>query len=481
MPNPLRSRLVLVFLLAAATAAGAACVAGANAPNWAAPQVAAVTKVGILGSSASGFRPQAPLTQSALADATTAADAAQQPPAATEAPTPQLVTLTGSFGDGAVLAGVEPLTIDAPGRVLDHVDFAVDGTGVATATASPFELDLDTSKLADGAHQLAVNAWFSGGGHAIAVFGVLVANDGESAPTTPATVALTIAKSSLPPAAPVTPTEPPVTHTLYRATAPTATVTMKHLDAVLVSYLGLGNAAREIQSTLAAAGLHPPANTGTEAVARMLGLRLNHPAAEDSLELLPLQPATRAEAAYSFARVLQLDPSALAGVQQAADSFTLPTLSPWQQRILTTAVHYVGYPYVWGGTSPTAETLFGVHSVGGFDCSGLVWRVYKLTPYAGEGDLAGVLRGRTTYQMSGEVGRSLRIPAPKLQPADVMFFGANGPKSSPDVVDHTALYLGNGWFVQSSGEGVTVLPFAGYYTSYFAWGRRPLREAGLSG
>jgi cell wall-associated NlpC family hydrolase len=481
--NPSRSRPVAGVLLAAAVAAVAACAAGAGTSSWAAPQVAIVTKVGILGTSPAAFRPQAALTQAALVDATRAADSVQQPsaPTQTAAPAPAPVILTGSFGDGAVLAAVEPLTIDAPGRSLDHVDFAVDGTGVATDTASPFELDLDTAKLADGPHRLAVNAWFAGGGHAISVFSVTIANDDEAAPTTPATVALPIAKSTLPASpTPAPPTQPSTTHTLYRATNPTAPVTMKQLDAALVAYLGLRKAAREIQTSLASAGLEPPASTGTEAVARMLGLRLNHPAADDSLELLPGMPATRAEAAYSFAQVLQLDSSALASVQQAADSFTVPTLTPWQHRILTTAIHYVGYPYVWGGTSPTAETEFGVHSVGGFDCSGFVWRVYKLTPYAGEGNLANTLRGRTTFVMSGEVPRSKRITAAKLQPADVMFFGAKGPKSSPDAVDHTALYLGNGWFVQSSGEGVTLLPFAGYYTSYFAWGRRPLREANLT-
>jgi cell wall-associated NlpC family hydrolase len=144
------------------------------------------------------------------------------------------------------------------------------------------------------------------------------------------------------------------------------------------------------------------------------------------------------------------------------------------------AVHYVGYPYVWGGTSPTAQTLFGVHSVGGFDCSGFVWRVYKLTPYDGASQLANVLRGRTTYQMSGEVPKSARVPAAKLQPADVMFFGAHGPTSKPSEIDHAALYLGNGWFIQSSGQGVTLLPFDGWYAKSFAWGRRPLREAGLT-
>jgi cell wall-associated NlpC family hydrolase len=258
-------------------------------------------------------------------------------------------------------------------------------------------------------------------------------------------------------------------------------VSVKQLDAALVGYLGLGGAAREIQSTLQRAGLRPPPNTGTEAVARMLGLRLNHPAAEDDLELLPYQAATRAEAAFSFAQLLHLNDWSVGAVQQAADSFTLPELTSWQREILTTAVHYVGYPYVWGGTSPTAETLFGVHAAGGFDCSGFVWRVYKLTPYTGERGLAGVLRGRTTYQMSGEVPHRELIPAAKLQPADVMFFGARGRQSSPSEVDHTGLYLGNGWFIQSSDEGVTLLPFADWYASAYAWGRRPLREAGLVG
>ena len=258
-------------------------------------------------------------------------------------------------------------------------------------------------------------------------------------------------------------------------------MTIKQLDAALVAYLGLGGAAREIQLTLQGAGLQPPANTGTEAVARMLELRLNHPSGQDDLELLPFQPATRAEAAWSFAQVMRLDQWAVDSVQHAADTFTLPELTTWQRQILTTAVHYVGYPYVWGGTSPSAESLFGVRSAGGFDCSGYVWRVYKLTPYVGAPRLSGVLRGRTTYEMSGEVPHRQLVPAAKLQPADVMFFGAHGRQSKPSEVDHTGLYLGNGWFIQSSGEGVTLLPFDGWYTHSYAWGRRPLREAGLTG
>jgi cell wall-associated NlpC family hydrolase len=472
---------MLFFALAVFGLAGVVtCTAGASERNWAAPQIRAVTKAGVLGTSTTSFAPQAPLTQAALADALRATDSLQHPSQPPPPPTP--VTILTTVGPDATVGGTVPLEIQSPDHAVARVDFAVDGTEVGTALAEPYELDLDTATLADGPHQLAVNVAFDGGGYAIAVWQITVSNAAGTVATAPtAPVALPIAKSSLP-AAPAQPAQPAATqHALYHAVFPTRPVSVKQLDAALVGYLGLGAAARELQGTLQRAGLDPPANTGTEAVARMLDLRLNHPAAQDDLELLPYQAATRAEAAYSFAQLLQLSTSSLGSVQQAADAFSPPALTPWQEKILTTAVHYVGYPYVWGGTSPTAETLFGVHSAGGFDCSGFVWRVYKLTPYAGERGLAGVLRGRTTYQMSGEVPRRDLIPAAKLQPGDVMFFGAHGRHSTPSEVDHTALYLGNGWFIQSSDEGVTLLPFNGWYATSFAWGRRPLREAGLTG
>ncbi|HZP73596.1 MAG TPA: NlpC/P60 family protein [Gaiellaceae bacterium] len=467
----------------AAVCGALACSATASTSNWAAAQIRAVTKAGVLGQPGSAFQPEAPLTQGALASAIAAADQVQYAAASTSPPPkPAPIVLTSTVGPGAVIAGTTPIDVDAPGRGIDHVDFAVDGTGVSTAIEAPYELDLDTTKLADGPHTLAVNVVFAGGGYAIATWQVTVANAQGSAVTPPGEPAdLPIAKSGLPAPPAAAPTTPVGFHPLYRTASPGRLATVKQLDAALVAYLGLGPAAREIQTTLEEAGLAPPPNTGTEAVARLLGLRLNHPASQDSLELLPNEAATRAEAAYSFARVLAIGDTDIAQAQADADAFTLPTFTPWQQRILATAVHYVGYPYVWGGTSPTAETLFGVHSAGGFDCSGFVWRVFKLTSYPGEGNLANVIQGRTTYVMSGEVPRSARITQAKLQPADVMFFGADGPRSKPAEVDHTAIYLGNGWFIQSSDEGVTLLPFAGWYTQSFAWGRRPLREAGLTG
>jgi cell wall-associated NlpC family hydrolase len=470
-------RLTCIATLALAGVFACSVRADATDRNWAAAQIRTVTKAGVLGNSPATFAPQGVLTQSALA-AAIAATAALQHPLAPPTPTAPAPTIESTVGPADVLAGDASVTVDAPGETIDHVDFAVDGVGVDSEDIDPFEFVLDTRTLANGTHQLAVNVSFSGGGTAIAVWSVTVANGARSVtPPRQVPVAVPVVKSSLPPAAPTT-VDP--ARVLYHAVAPAQAVTVKQLDAALVGYLGLGDAARAIQATLVQAGLQPRADTGAEAVARMLGLRLNHPAGQDDLELLPNQPVTRAEAAWSFAQVLQLASSAPDDVRQAASAFTLPDLTPWQRRILTTAVSYVGYPYVWGGTSPRKETLFGVSSAGGFDCSGFVWRVYKLTPYPDEGGLAGVLRGRTTYQMSGEVPKRDLLPAAKLQPGDVMFFGAHGPGSKPSEVDHTALYLGNGWFIQSSDEGVTLRPFDGWYASSFAWARRPLHEAGLS-
>jgi len=35
--------------------------------------------------------------------------------------------------------------------------------------------------------------------------------------------------------------------------------------------------------------------------------------------------------------------------------------------------------------------------------------------------------------------------------------------------------------IHSSGQGVAVTPLTGWYRQQFAWGRRPLAEAGLVG
>jgi cell wall-associated NlpC family hydrolase len=229
---------------------------------------------------------------------------------------------------------------------------------------------------------------------------------------------------------------------------PGAKVTVAGLDARLVNALGLSATARLFTEGARAAGLAVPARFGNEATARLLGLRTNHPASQDELELLPGDPATRAETAFSAAKVLRFSGWETQYARDAAATFVLPALTPWQKRILTTAFRFIGYPYIWGGESENPESPFGHQARGGFDCSGFVWRVYKLEAYPSSGTLAGTL---------------------------------HGPASKPAQIGHMGIYVGGGWFVHSSGYGVALAQMtSGWYRNAFAWGRRPLAEAGLT-
>ena len=267
----------------------------------------------------------------------------------------------------------------------------------------------------------------------------------------------------------------------------TRIVTMRELDAQLVAAAGALPSARAIRLAAAAAGLAPIDMLGTETVARLLGLRLNHPQGSENLERSPKEPASRAEAAYSLAKLRTIDPRRIAAIQQLASTFVVPALTDLQREVLTRALGLVGFPYVFAGMSEKTQKLWSATAPGntitvpgGFDCSGFVWRIYKLQAFDDAPTLAAVLRGRTSYAMSGEVARPQRIDPSALQPADVLFFGSRGPKSKPSEVGHMGIYVGNGWFVHSSSGGVTLQPLQGWYATTLAWARRPLAEAGLA-
>lgn len=260
---------------------------------------------------------------------------------------------------------------------------------------------------------------------------------------------------------------------------PDAPVSVRELDARLVSLVGLRNSAQAIRLAAFDAGLAPRPWVGTETIARMLGFRINHPREEDELELEVTDPITRAEAAYSIARYLTLSDEQVESTRTLGASFSLPRLSVWQRIVLARALRFVGAPYVWAGTSEKPQQLSGKVLPGGFDCSGFVWRVYKTKPFTGAPELAHVLVGRTTYAMSGEVGPAQRVNREALAPGDVVFFGSNGTRSRPSQVGHMGIYVGNGWIVHSSRNGTTLTPMTSWYETTFAWGRSPLVEAGL--
>jgi cell wall-associated NlpC family hydrolase len=253
----------------------------------------------------------------------------------------------------------------------------------------------------------------------------------------------------------------------FQAAAP---ITVVRFDALLVEQLGLGDVAEHVQQAMAAAGVSPPSYFGSEVVARYLGLRYNHPAGEDSLELYPWNPITRAEAAHSFAVVLGLGSWALSAAREELSTFSLPRYTSAQRQALQVAVSKIGMPYVWGGT--TDNTADGLEH-GGYDCSGFVWRVYKVSGLSWGKQIL----GRTAAEQAGEIPKSARIHLEDVQPGDLLFFGSAhfDSKATEANVIHEGLALSSEWAIHSSGQGVYVLPLtSGWLAQSFTWARRVL-------
>jgi cell wall-associated NlpC family hydrolase len=247
-------------------------------------------------------------------------------------------------------------------------------------------------------------------------------------------------------------------------------ITLVRFDALLVDQLGLGDVAEHVQQVASDAGLAPPSYFGSEVVARYLGLRYNHPAGEDRLELYPWNPITRAEAAHSFTAVLLSESWVLSAAREALSSFSLPQYTPAQREVLRIAVSKIGMPYVWGGT--TDNTADGLEH-GGYDCSGFAWRVYKVSGLSWGRSIL----GRTAAQQAGEIPKSSRIPMEDIQPGDLLFFGSASfdATATESNVIHEGIALSNQWAIHSSDQGVYVTALtSGWLAESFAWARRVL-------
>ena len=256
--------------------------------------------------------------------------------------------------------------------------------------------------------------------------------------------------------------------------APFSKVSVTTFDALLVEQLGASDVAAAVQHEAWRAGLNPPATFGTEAVARLLGLRDNLPAPRDRRELYPTDAITLAEAKHSFAVARRWDGTAAAWVRDRFASFTLPAYSAAQKRVLRLAVSKIGMPYIWGGETDTASSYFGGQTHGGYDCSGFVWRVFKLSgsPYG-----AGI-RGRTAAAQAGEIRRSARIRLDDVRGGDLVFFGHARfwMKATPTRIVHEGIALSPDWMIHASGQGVYLSPLRldPWRTGRFSWARRVL-------
>ena len=92
------------------------------------------------------------------------------------------------------------------------------------------------------------------------------------------------------------------------------------------------------------------------------------------------------------------------------------------QALMEEAARYLGYPYVWGGSSPSTS----------FDCSGFVCWVFT---NSGVHNLP-----RTTAQ--GIYDQCTPVSAADANAGDIIFF--TGTYNSPGPVSHVGIYCGNG-------------------------------------
>ena len=252
-----------------------------------------------------------------------------------------------------------------------------------------------------------------------------------------------------------------------------ATVSVTAFDERLVTQLGLADVAAHVQSVARGAGLNPPKSFGTEVVTRFLGLRFNHPAPDDALELYPWEPITRAEAAHSFATLLDSGDWAVENARTQLSAFSLPAYGASARSALRVAVSKIGMPYVWGGETDAVSSTFGYQAHGGYDCSGFVWRVFKLT-----GQPAGArIGGRTAAQMAGEIPKAQRLHLEEVRAGDLIFFGRAkfSSKATERGVDHVGIALSEHWMIHSSSQGVYVSSLDDEWRrDRFTWARRVL-------
>ena len=255
--------------------------------------------------------------------------------------------------------------------------------------------------------------------------------------------------------------------------SPNTTVTGVTAEVAITRVLGLGTEISTLNTLHTANGtrLPVPSGFGSQVLAGELGLRHNYPFSVEKLETATTAPMPLAELAGMVDGAMHLSSWQLASVGNFA-GIVLPNLTANQRTVITNALAQTGQPYIWGGTSPVTQWLWGSTYPGGFDCSGLVWWAFKLGP--GTQGLGTDIVGRTADYMAWE-RPSQRVAISSLRPGDLVFFGPNGPRSPRGSISHVAISLGNGWIVQSTGsrDGVTVTHLSGYWDSGVAWARRP--------
>lgn len=125
-----------------------------------------------------------------------------------------------------------------------------------------------------------------------------------------------------------------------------------------------------------------------------------------------------------------------------------------RQKLLDTAVEFVGIGYNWGGTSKQE----------GFDCSGLTMAVYQVN---------GLNLPRTS---KGQFQSGKPVAKQELKKGDLVFFATRGGKR----ITHVGIYAGNGTFIHAPGKGKrieTASLFSDYFASRYVGARTYLNDS----
>lgn len=131
------------------------------------------------------------------------------------------------------------------------------------------------------------------------------------------------------------------------------------------------------------------------------------------------------------------------------------SLKPDGSSIVETAMHFLGVPYMWGGTSIKEA-----------DCSGLVLCVYFMN---------GILLPRNTSQ---QVRAGVHVELDSLEPGDLLFFGTPATDDKPERVNHVGIYIGGGRFIHAS-QLVRISSLDPSEPDYYE--RKPLRARRILG
>ena len=118
------------------------------------------------------------------------------------------------------------------------------------------------------------------------------------------------------------------------------------------------------------------------------------------------------------------------------------------RRMITEAEKYLGYPYVWGGSSPSTS----------FDCSGFVSWVIN---HCGNGWNVGRLGAKGLKNICDI------IPPDQAKPGDLIFFHHTYDAPDPSDATHVGIYVGDGMMIHCGNPISYASTESNYWQSHF--------------